>query len=119
MTRRDFCSLAAAGAPLAVQTAANPDPGAPKATIERWKDLRFGMFVHWGPVSIVATEIGWSRGGERGGRQDKTTGNVPVEVYDNLYRMFNPTRFDPDEWVRRRTPRALPRWWRSSVVACR
>ncbi len=100
MTRRDFCTLPAAMAiPLAAQNTAEADPGAPKAAIERWKDLRFGMFIHWGPVSIVGTEIGWSRGGERRGRPEKTTGNVPVEVYDNLYRMFNPVRFDPDEWV--------------------
>ena len=45
------------------------------------------MFIHWGPVSIVGTEIGWSRGGERRGRSDPKTGNVPVEVYDNLYRI--------------------------------
>lgn len=67
--------------------------------MERWKDHRFGMFIHWGPVSIVGTEIGWSRGGERRGRSDPKTGNVPVEVYDNLYRMFNPVKFNPDEWV--------------------
>ena len=101
MNRRTFCSLPlAAAAPLAAQTgSSDADPGAPKAAIERWKDLRFGMFIHWGPVSIVGTEIGWSRGGERRGRNDKTTGNVPVEVYDNLYRMFNPVKFDPDQWV--------------------
>jgi alpha-L-fucosidase len=102
MNRRTFCSLPlAAAAPLAAQTrtavTADADPGAPKAAIERWKDLRFGMFVHWGPVSIVGTEIGWSRAGERRGRTG--TGNVPVEVYDNLYRMFNPVKFDPDQWV--------------------
>ncbi len=105
MDRRTFCSLPlAAAVPLPAQDsapgAAPPaDPGAPKAAIERWKDLRFGMFIHWGPVSIVGTEIGWSRAGERRGRNDKTTGNVPVEVYDNLYRMFNPVKFDPDQWV--------------------
>src|ERR1039458_7010843 len=101
MNRRTFCSLPLAAAlPLAAQNdAAAADPGAPKAAIERWKDLRFGMFIHWGPVSIVGTEIGWSRGGERRGRNDKTTGNVPLEVYDNLYRMFNPVKCNPDEWV--------------------
>lgn len=57
------------------------------------------MFIHWGPVSIAGTEIGWSRGGERRGRSDPTTGSVPVEVYDNLYRKFNPIKFNPDEWV--------------------
>ncbi len=88
----------ATAVPLAAQTVTEAaDPGAPKAAIERWKDLRFGMFIHWGPVSIVGTEIGWSRGGERRGRQG--IGEVPVEVYDNLYRMFNPVKFNPDEWV--------------------
>ena len=100
MTRRVFCSLPmAAAVRLPAQTGMEAaDPGAPKAAIERWKDLRFGMFVHWGPVSIVGTEIGWSRGAERRGRQG--IGEVPVEVYDNLYRMFNPVKFNPDDWVR-------------------
>jgi alpha-L-fucosidase len=99
MNRRTFCSLPAAALPMWTQTTASDDPGAPKAAIERWKDMRFGMFIHWGPVSIVGTEIGWSRGGERRGRPETKTGNVPLEVYDNLYRMFNPVKFNPDEWV--------------------
>ena len=62
-----------------------------------WRDTKFGLFVHWGPVSLKGTEIGWSRGGERRGREG--TGTIPVEVYDNLYREFNPTKFNADEWV--------------------
>ena len=98
MTRRNFFWMPLAGtAPLA---AVQGDPGAPKAALERWKDMRFGMFIHWGPVSILGTEIGWSRGGERrGSRPTWKPGPVPVEVYDNLYRMFNPVKFNPDEWV--------------------
>ena len=95
MHRRTFCALPLAALPAWPQA----DPGAPAAAIERWKDLRFGMFVHWGPVSIVGTEISWSRAGERRGRHDAHTGNVPVEIYDNLYRIFNPVKFNPDEWV--------------------
>ena len=56
--------------------------------IEYWKDLKFGMFIHWGPVSLRGTEIGWSRGEE-----------VPIEEYDNLYKEFNPVLFDADQWV--------------------
>jgi alpha-L-fucosidase len=65
--------------------------------IAKWRDLKFGLFVHWGPVSLEGTEIGWSRGGERRGRTGK--GSIPVEVYDNLYKKFNPTKFDAKEWV--------------------
>ena len=63
-------------------------PKAPAETMQRWRDMRFGLFIHWGPVSLKGTEIGWSRG-----RQ------VPVDEYDQLYRNFNPTAFNADEWV--------------------
>ena len=63
-----------------------------------WREARFGMFIHWGPVSLKGTEIGWSRGGERRGRSGK--GTVPVGVYDNLYKQFNPKKFKADEWVK-------------------
>jgi alpha-L-fucosidase len=65
---------------------------APKTKEERlewWKDARFGMFIHWGPVSIKGTEIGWSRGRE-----------WSVEEYDSLYTQFNPINFNAPEWVK-------------------
>jgi len=61
-----------------------PDPVAMK----RWQDMRFGMFIHWGPVSLTGYEIGWSRGAQ-----------TPIAEYDNLYKKFNPTKFDADQWV--------------------
>jgi len=57
--------------------------------IEAWKDLRFGMFICWGPVSLKGTEIGWSRGKQ-----------IPVEEYDNLYKSWNPDKFDAREWAK-------------------
>ncbi len=63
-------------------------PVQPEA-LKNWQDQRFGMFIHWGPVSLTGKEIGWSRGRE-----------TPIEVYDNLHRQFNPTNFNADEWVR-------------------
>lgn len=60
-----------------------------KQKLEEWKDARFGMFIHWGPVSLKGTEIGWSRGRE-----------IPVAEYDALYKQFNPVSFNADEWVR-------------------
>lgn len=71
---------------------------APPESIERWRSWKFGLFIHWGPVSLKGTEIGWSRGGERRGTGG--TGTIPVEVYDNLYKEFNPVAFDANEWVR-------------------
>jgi alpha-L-fucosidase len=63
-------------------------PKADPAAVAHWQALRFGMFIHWGPVSLTGHEIGWSRGAE-----------TPVDVYDNLYHQFNPTNFNADEWV--------------------
>ncbi len=65
--------------------------------MQRWRETKFGLFIHWGPVSLKGTEIGWSRGGERRGRGGR--GTIPAEEYDNLYKQFNPVRFNADEWV--------------------
>lgn len=62
-----------------------------------WREARFGLFIHWGPVSLKGTEIGWSRRGERRGTGG--TGAIPVEEYDNLYKEFNPIRFNARDWV--------------------
>jgi alpha-L-fucosidase len=59
------------------------------AALQEWQDFRFGMFIHWGPVSLTGHEIGWSRGSE-----------TPVEKYDQLYKQFNPTEFDANQWAR-------------------
>jgi alpha-L-fucosidase len=71
---------------------------APPEAVEAWRKMKFGMFIHWGPVSLEGTEIGWSRGGLRRGRRG--TGTVPVERYDSNYKRFDPTKFNADEWVK-------------------
>jgi alpha-L-fucosidase len=65
-----------------------------------WRAARFGMFIHWGPISVKGTEISWSRAGPRQGCPSKSAGTVPVEEYDNLYKQFNPTKFDAESWVK-------------------
>lgn len=57
--------------------------------LEGFMDKRFGMFIHWGPVSLRGTEIGWSRNHE-----------VSQQEYDSLYKEFNPVLFNADAWVK-------------------
>jgi alpha-L-fucosidase len=59
-----------------------------KEVMDDFMDKRFGMFIHWGPVALRGTEIGWSR--------NKL---VPQAEYDNLYKEFNPVLFDANAWV--------------------
>jgi len=69
--------------------AAPASPPAHARRLQWWRDARFGMFIHWGPVSLKGTEIGWSRGNP-----------IPIEEYDRLYLQFNPTNFNAREWAR-------------------
>ena len=64
-------------------------PGVPNPeALKHWEDMRFGMFIHWGPVSISGQRISWSRGSP-----------TPVEVYDKLYEKFDAPRFDANAWA--------------------
>ena len=52
-----------------------------------WQDSKMGLFIHWGPVSLIGQEISWSRKG------------YGAAKYDALYKRFNPVKFNAKEWV--------------------
>jgi len=65
-----------------------------EAALERWRDLKFGIRIHWSIYSV--TGIGpesWSLTTEQGG----TPGYR--EQYERLARWWNPRLFDADEWA--------------------
>ena len=83
-----ICTAADPAAQPASAAAPAETPAQKAQRMQWWTEARFGMFIHWGPVSLKGTEIGWSRGRE-----------VPIPVYDNLYKEFNPTKFDARKFV--------------------
>lgn len=77
--------------------AENEIPASTGARLAWWREARFGLFIHYGPVALTGQEISWSRANSNTNCPNK--GNTPVEVYDNLYRAFNPTNFNAAEWA--------------------
>jgi alpha-L-fucosidase len=69
--------------------AADYQPSPANQEARRWfQDARFGLFVHWGVYSILA-DGEWVMHNRR----------IRVEDYEKLPGLFNPTAFDPAEWV--------------------
>ena len=61
---------------------------------EWFQDAKFGMFVHWGVYSVLAG------GGEVGiAEWVMNKREIPIKQYEKLPSFFNPTAFDPAEWV--------------------
>ena len=75
---------------------------AKEGAIDWWLDARFGIFVHWGPSSMLKCSMSWGRKGPR--PQHPTDGTVkkgiPQEIYDNQYKLLEAAEFDADEWVK-------------------
>jgi alpha-L-fucosidase len=82
--------LAAAGGraaerPVENQEVLHADP----AAVQRFRDGRFGVFIHWGVYSLL-------------GRGEWVMNNegIPIAEYEKLPPQFNPTGFDAHEWVK-------------------
>jgi alpha-L-fucosidase len=55
----------------------------------KWfQDARFGLFIHWGVYSVLGD-----------GEWVMNNKKIPISEYENLPAQFNPTEFDPVEWV--------------------
>jgi len=97
-----LCCVVIANSIIAAEAAvAPPDPGAPPAAIAAWRAMRIGMFIHWGPVTLTEKEISWSLKSDRRwiGEPGKIDGETPQEIYENLYKQFNPKLLNGDEWI--------------------
>jgi len=73
-----------------------------KEDMKWWTDARFGIFVHWGPSSMLKCSMSWGRKGPRPQHpSDGTvTGGIPQEIYDNQYKQLKAADFNADEWIK-------------------
>jgi alpha-L-fucosidase len=77
-------------------------PTASASAHEAWKDQRFGLFIHWGPISQLGQQLSHSRNSPShhpGGKPYKKAQLEPA-VYDVQYKTFNPVKFDPDAMMK-------------------
>lgn len=65
--------------------------------MEWWRDAKFGLFIHWGLYAIPAGK--W---GDRTGHGEwiRETAQIPLETYNQFQGQFNPTKYNPDAWVK-------------------
>ncbi|HEX5167759.1 MAG TPA: alpha-L-fucosidase [Cyclobacteriaceae bacterium] len=64
-----------------------------------WREARFGMFIHWGVYAVPAGTYNGQRI-NRIGEWIMNRGKIPVNDYKEFAKQFNPTKYDPDAWVR-------------------
>lgn len=55
---------------------------------EWFQDARFGLFIHWGVYSVLGD-----------GEWVMNNQQIPIKSYEKLPSFFNPTEFNPAEWV--------------------
>lgn len=79
-------------------SAATPETPAQRDARMAWfREARFGMFIHYGPVTLTGLELSWSRANSN--PKCPNNGPTPAAIYDNLYKKFNPTNFNASEWA--------------------
>ena len=67
----------------------NYQPSAANLAAREWfQDAKFGLFIHWGVYSVLGD-----------GEWVMNKRHLTVEEYEKLPAFFNPTEFDPAEWV--------------------
>ncbi len=55
---------------------------------EWFQDAKFGLFIHWGVYSMLG-DGEWVMNNQR----------IPIKAYEKLPSFFNPTQYNPAEWV--------------------
>jgi alpha-L-fucosidase len=67
-----------------------------------WEDARFGMFIHWGLYSQWGCHYPAADGVMLDGKSEHMMRHLrlPFALYSHIAGVFNPQKFDADEWAR-------------------
>ncbi len=86
--------------PVSSQTDTETDPAVMK-NLEAWKDLKFGLLMHWGPYSQWGIVESWSICSEDEPWCLRNMKNYVdyCRKYEKLKNTFNPVKFEPDKWA--------------------
>jgi alpha-L-fucosidase len=78
-----------------------PTDPAVGAKLEQWRDLKFGMIIHWGLYAVPGIIESWALCSEDWIERDSTMSYGKFkEWYWGLNKQFNPVGFDPDQWAK-------------------
>ena len=76
-----------------------PDPNfkhAPQEAVEAWKDLKFGLRIHWGLYCMDT----YSKAGESWKlNRDYVKNPIGYQKYQDYIKTFNPTNYNPNNWL--------------------
>ena len=67
------------------------------ARMEWWREARFGLFIHWGLYAVPAGE--W-KNQTTYGEWIRSQAQIPIEEYDKFLGLFNPVKFNAEDWVK-------------------
>jgi len=72
------------------------------ARLAWWSEARFGMFIHWGLYSQWGCHYPAADGTLLNGKTEHMMRHLrlPLALYSTIAGVFNPEKFDADEWVR-------------------
>jgi len=77
-----------------------PDDPLVMKNLENWRDLKFGIIIHWGLYAVPGIIESWELCSEDWINRDST---ISYEDYKKWYwgleKNFNPFNFDPEQWA--------------------
>ena len=69
------------------------------ARMQWWREARFGLFIHWGPYSVLGGVYNDHQQRRGGAEWIMNRCKIPVAEYQNSAATFNPIKYDAEAWV--------------------